>query len=162
MVYDSLLVATTAEDQVAWTEITRRHHDRNVLRYARDRTDAEWEIIAPFLARGGTVGRPSIHGMRAIWEGIQYQATSGCQWRMLPKDLPPFTAIHHHEGLAIEIVKRSDRAGFVVLPKRWGGRRDLRLVNCWRGLAAHLVHPPYRQNCRSSLKRQGHNYESDF
>lgn len=81
---------------MAWTETTRRHHDRSALRYASDSTDREWEIIAPFLARGSTVGRPSIHSMRTIWDGVQYQATAGCQWRMMPKDFPAFTTIQHH------------------------------------------------------------------
>lgn len=84
------------EDHVAWTEITRRHHDRSALRYASDSTDEECEIIGPFLARASTVGRPSIHSMRTIWDGIQYQATAGCQWRMLPKDFLSFTTVQYH------------------------------------------------------------------
>lgn len=84
------------EDHVAWTEITRQHHDRSALRYASDSTDEEWAIIGPFLARASRVGRPSIHSMRTIWDGIQYQATAGCQWRMLPKDFPPFTTVQYH------------------------------------------------------------------
>ncbi|MBW4036610.1 MAG: transposase [Proteobacteria bacterium] len=63
------------------------------MRYVSDSTDEEWEIIGPFLARCSTVGRPSIHSMRAIWECIQYQATTGCQWRMLPKNFAPFTTV---------------------------------------------------------------------
>lgn len=81
---------------MAWTETTRRQHDRSALRYASDSTDEEWEIITPFLVRGSKVGRPPIHSMRTIWDCIQYQATAGCQWRMLPKDFPPFTTIQHH------------------------------------------------------------------
>ena len=81
---------------MAWTEITRRDHDRSALRYASDSTDEEWAIIGPFLARASRVGRPSIHSMRTIWDGIQYQATAGCQWRMLPKDFPPFTTVQYH------------------------------------------------------------------
>ncbi|WP_408734963.1 MULTISPECIES: transposase [Acidiphilium] len=42
------------------------------------------------------MGRPSIHSMRAIWECIQYQATTGCQWRMLPKNFAPFTTVQYH------------------------------------------------------------------
>ena len=81
---------------MAWTETTRRQHDRSGLRYASDSTDEEWEIIAPFLERSSTVGRPSVHSARVIWDVIQYQATAGCQWRMLPKDFPPFTTVQHH------------------------------------------------------------------
>ena len=49
-----------------------------------------------FWRGGGTVGRPSIHSMRTIWDGIQYQATAGCPWRMLPTDFPPFTTVQYH------------------------------------------------------------------
>lgn len=66
------------------------------MRYASDRADEEWEIIGPFLARCSTVVRPSIHSMRAIWNGIPYQAMAGCQWRMLPKGFPPFTTVRYH------------------------------------------------------------------
>ena len=34
--------------------------------------------------------------MRTIWDGIQYQATAGCQWRMLPKDFLSFTTVQYH------------------------------------------------------------------
>ena len=81
---------------MAWTETTRRQHDRSGLRYASDSTDEEWQIIAPFLARSSAVGRPPTHSARVIWDSIQYQAATGCQWRMLPKDFPPFTTIQHH------------------------------------------------------------------
>lgn len=79
-----------------WTEITRRQHDRSGQRYASDCTDEEWRIIAPFLARTSKVGRRPVHDRRVIWDAIQYQAASGCQWRLLPKDFPPFTTVQHY------------------------------------------------------------------
>lgn len=79
-----------------WTETTRRHHDRRGLRYASDCTDGEWEIIAPFVERSSKVGRPCVHDLREIWNAIQYVAASGCQWRLLPRDFPPFTTVQYH------------------------------------------------------------------
>src|SRR6185437_16555589 len=79
-----------------WTEITRRQHDRSGRRYASDSTDEEWQIIAPFLARSSKVGRRPVHDRRVIWDAIQYQAASGCPWRLLPKDFPPFTTVQHY------------------------------------------------------------------
>ena len=79
-----------------WTETTRRRYDRSKLRYASDCTDREWDIISPFLVRTGSVGRPTVHDVRLIWDAIQYQAASGCQWRLLPKDFPPFTTVQHY------------------------------------------------------------------
>lgn len=81
---------------MAWTEITRCKHDRSELRYASDCKDAEWEIVAPFLQSASKVGRPRIHGLRTLWDAVQYIAATGCQWRLLPKDFPPFTTVQHH------------------------------------------------------------------
>jgi transposase len=79
-----------------WTETTRRQHDRSGQRYVSDCTDEEWQIIAPFLARTSKLGRPPMHDKRVIWDAIQFQAASGCQWRLLPKDFPPFTTVQHY------------------------------------------------------------------
>jgi len=79
-----------------WTETTRRRYDRSKLRYASDCTGREWDIISPFVVRTGSVGRPTVHDVRLIWDAIQYQAASGCQWRLLPKDFPPFTTVQHY------------------------------------------------------------------
>jgi len=81
---------------MAWTEITRGDYDRTGLHYASDCSDAEWEIIKPFLQRHGGLGRPLCHDVRDIWNAINYIAASGCQWRLLPRDFPPFTTVQYH------------------------------------------------------------------
>lgn len=81
---------------MAWTEITRFDHDRSSLRYASDCTDNEWRVIAPFLSRPCRVGHPGKHELRVIWDATQYIAATGCQWRMLPMDFPPFTTVQYH------------------------------------------------------------------
>jgi transposase len=81
---------------MAWTEITRPEYDRRHLRYASDCTDAEWAIIGPFLETTGKAGRPCKHSMRTLWNSVQYIAATGCQWRLLPKDFPPFTTVQYH------------------------------------------------------------------
>lgn len=81
---------------MAWTETTRDLYDRRRLRYASDCTDKEWAVIAPFMPAPSNVGRPRKWPMREIWDAIQYIATAGCQWAMLPKDFPPFTTVQHY------------------------------------------------------------------
>lgn len=79
-----------------WTEITRRDHDRSDLCYASDCRDGEWELIAPIVTVRAVVGRPRTVDMRAVWEAIQYIATTGCQWRQLPKDFPPVSTVRYY------------------------------------------------------------------
>ena len=69
-----------------WTPATRRHHSRDQLRYGSDLTDAEWEIIAPFMPPPAKTGRPRLWTMREIMNAIFYVLRAGCAWRLLPKD----------------------------------------------------------------------------
>ncbi len=80
---------------MAWTEITRAQHDRSALRYASDCTDEEWAVVAPFLSETSKAGRPLKHSLRTLWEATQYIGATGCQWRALPKDFPPFTTVQY-------------------------------------------------------------------
>lgn len=81
---------------MAWTEITRPNYDRRGQRYASDSNDAEWAIISPFMPAKNHVGRPRQTDIRAVWDAIQYIATTGCQWAQLPKDFPPFTTVQYY------------------------------------------------------------------
>ena len=78
---------------MAWTDITRPLYERNNLRYASDCLDEEWAIIESLLPIPNAVGRPRTTIMRDIWDAVQYMASTGCQWRMLPKDFPPKSTI---------------------------------------------------------------------
>jgi transposase len=81
---------------MAWTETTRPKYRRDQLRYASDTTDEEWAIIEPHLATEYRRGRPRKTELRAVVNAIFYIAQSGCQWRMLPKDFPPFTTVQSY------------------------------------------------------------------
>jgi len=76
-----------------WTKITRPKYERAAQRYASDLTDAEWAVIEPHMPATKHLGRPRETALRAVLDGILYIARSGCQWRMLPKDFPPFTTV---------------------------------------------------------------------
>lgn len=81
---------------MAWTETTRAEYARNNERYASDCTDQEWAVIEPFMPAPSKVGRPRTTNLRDIWNAIQYLATTGCQWALLPKDFPPFTTVQYY------------------------------------------------------------------
>jgi transposase len=58
--------------------------------------DAEWELIAPFVAEDRRLGRPRVTALRAVVEAIFYIAATGCQWRMLPKEFPPYSTVQRY------------------------------------------------------------------
>ena len=78
---------------MAWTEITRRHYRREGLRYGSDTTDAEWFVMEPLLPPASALGRPRATNMRTVIDAILYIASTGCQWRQLPKDFPPYSTV---------------------------------------------------------------------
>ena len=78
---------------MAWTELTRRQHDREGDKYASDLTDAEWALIEPLMPLRRKTGRPRTTDMRDVFDAILYIATTGCQWRMLPNDFPPVSTV---------------------------------------------------------------------
>ncbi len=81
---------------MSWTETTRLQYRRNGLRYSSDMLDAEWELIAPFVAEDRRLGRPRATVRRAVVEAIVYIAATGCQWRMLPKEFPPYSTVQRY------------------------------------------------------------------
>lgn len=81
---------------MAWTEITRPKYRRDGLRYASDTTDGEWAVIEPHLPPARRRGRPREVSLRSVVNAIFYIAQSCCQWRMLPKEFPPFTTVQYY------------------------------------------------------------------
>ena len=66
--------------------------------YPSDLTDEQWEVIQSVFPKpkGGKSGRPRTYRLREIWNAIFYQARTGCQWRSLPHDLPPYGDVWEH------------------------------------------------------------------
>src|SRR4051812_46958664 len=62
--------------------------------YPSDLTDAQWELIEPLLPEPSTGGRPEKHPRREIVNAILYVVKSGCPWRYLPADLPPWQTVY--------------------------------------------------------------------
>jgi transposase len=72
-----------------WTPETRTVHDRGDLRSPSDPTDAEWQLLAPFLPRPANTGRPRSWKMRELIDAIFFVLRGGVRWSMLPKHFPP-------------------------------------------------------------------------
>ena len=71
-------------------------YQRDGLRYASDTTDEEWAVIEPHLPPPADCGRTRETNLRDVVNAIFYIAQTGCQWRMLPKDFPPFTTVQRY------------------------------------------------------------------
>jgi len=69
----------------------RSQYERLNERYASDVTDDEYRLIAPFLPRARHGGRRRTTDLREVLNAVLYLVRTGCQWRMLPKDFPPWT-----------------------------------------------------------------------
>ena len=65
----------------------------NRLAYSTDLTDAQWDIVAPYVRTSG-LGRKPKHTKREFINSIFYQARTGCAWRLLPHDLPPWSTVY--------------------------------------------------------------------
>ena len=76
-----------------WTETTQQQYRRDGLRYASDVSDAEWAQIEALLPVPKRLGRPRTTQMRQVVNAMLYLLTTGCQWRLLPKEFPPFSTV---------------------------------------------------------------------
>ena len=64
--------------------------------YPSDLTDDQWEELAPLIPLAKPGGRPRTVDMREVINGTLYVLRSGCTWRMMPHDLPPWSTVWGH------------------------------------------------------------------
>jgi transposase len=62
--------------------------------YASDVTDPEWEFLVPYLTLMREDAPQRGHEMREVFNALRYVVKTGCQWRMLPHDLPVWTVVY--------------------------------------------------------------------
>jgi len=105
--------------------------------YLSDMTDAQWEHLLPLIPPAKVGGRPRTVDIRAVVDAIFYRIKTGCQWRQLPRDFPPWsTAAGYyriwrrngtwqviHDALREQVRVKAGRASSGALKS----------VNCWRG-----------------------------
>lgn len=69
---------------------------QNSLLYPTDLTDEQWKQIEPMIPSFKGFGRPPTHPRRRIVDAILYVVKTGCQWRQLPHDFPPWQTIYDY------------------------------------------------------------------
>lgn len=62
--------------------------------YPSDLTDKQWALLESLFPPPKAGGRPRTVNLREVVNAILYQNRSGCQWRMLPSDFPPWGTVH--------------------------------------------------------------------
>lgn len=82
-----------------WTVETRARYKRDHLRYPSDLTDEEWALIEPLIPPSKSGGGRRRVDMREVVNGLMYVLSTGCQWRAIPKDLPPRSTIYGYFDL---------------------------------------------------------------
>ncbi len=79
-----------------WTRENRGLYERRGARYPSDLSDEEWALIAPLVPPAKRGGRRREVDVREVMNGVLYVLETGCQWRALPKDLPPKSTVHDY------------------------------------------------------------------
>lgn len=62
--------------------------------YPTDVSDDEWAFVVPYLALCREDARQRGYPLRAVFNAVRYIAKTGCHWRMLPNDLPPWPVVY--------------------------------------------------------------------
>jgi len=79
-----------------WTKENRARYDRSRLRYPSDLTDEEWALIEPHIPPAKRGGNKRTVKLREVVNGLMYILSAGCQWRAIPKDLPPRSTLYDY------------------------------------------------------------------
>jgi transposase len=82
-----------------WTNENRTRYDRSQLRYPSDLTDEEFALVAPLIPPAKRGGNRRHVNIREVVNGLMYILSTGCQWRAIPKDLPPRSTLHDYFDL---------------------------------------------------------------
>ena len=64
--------------------------------YPSDLTDAQWELLAPFIPKRAAESPRKPIDRREIVNGILYLLRTGCSWKQTPHDLPNGKTVYHY------------------------------------------------------------------
>jgi putative transposase len=81
---------------VAGFQAVRYPYFMNTNKYPSDTTDAQWDIIREVIPPQRGSGRPRKTDLRRVIDAIFYVSRSSCQYRMLPRDFPPWNTVYYY------------------------------------------------------------------
>jgi transposase len=79
-----------------WTIETRLRHNRDGRRYTHNLIDEEWDVIKALIPPAKPGGNKRTVDIREVLNGLLHILGTGCQWRDVPKDLPPKSTLHDY------------------------------------------------------------------
>ena len=82
-----------------WSNETRARYDRSRLRDPSDLTDAEWAYVEPVIPPARCGGNRRHVDVREVVNSLMDILSTGCQWRAIPKDLPPRSTLYDYFDL---------------------------------------------------------------
>ena len=82
-----------------WTNENRDRYNPSKLRYPSDLTDEEWALTEPLIPPTKRGGNRRTVNVREVVNSLIYVLSTGCQWRAIPKDLPPRSTVYDYFDL---------------------------------------------------------------
>ena len=99
--------------------------------YSSDISDEEWEFVLPYLLLCRADSPQRGHDLREVFNGLRYVARSGCPWRLLPNDLPPWAAVYQQMRRWIDAgVFETLVADVQSVVREWAGRKGQPTAVC--------------------------------
>jgi transposase len=99
--------------------------------YASDVTDEEWWFVLPYLLLCREDAGQREHDLRAVFNAVRYMARSGCSWRLIPNDLPPWAAVYQQFRRWLDAgVFEALVADVQSIAREWAGRKGQPTAIC--------------------------------
>src|SRR5579859_8102402 len=100
--------------------------------YPSDLTDEQWALVGPYIPAAKFGGRPRTTDVRAVLDAIIYLLRTGCQWRQLPSDFPPWPTVHgYFRGRRMSGVWALLHRALYPLARLASGRGSVRFCAQW-------------------------------
>lgn len=75
-------------------ELEQKPKRTGYVGYVTDVSDDEWAFCAPYLTLMTEDAPQREHSLREVFNGLRYIVRTGCQWRLMPNDLPPWFTVY--------------------------------------------------------------------
>jgi len=76
--------------------VDKRREQPGTVTYSTDLSDQQWALIEPLLPKAKTGGRPRTTDIRRVADAIMYLVKTGCHWRLIPSDFPPWRTVYEY------------------------------------------------------------------